>query len=139
MTVTFRIRTTYSKGGRRFSPNVSLGKCSNRLSQDAAAIDGCSRVGFFWRILIPNSRPAIMTVSILAFVTSWNAFLLPLIVLNNPNEWTLPLGVASYQTEYSQDTAAILAFTALGMIPALAFFLAAERRIVGGLSGAVKG
>jgi raffinose/stachyose/melibiose transport system permease protein len=107
--------------------------------EDAAAIDGCSRVGFFWRILLPNSRPAIMTVSILAFVTSWNAYLLPLIVLNNPNEWTLPLGVASYQTEYSQDTAAILAFTALGMIPALLFFLAAERRIVGGLSGAVKG
>lgn len=107
--------------------------------EDAASIDGCSRVGFFWRVLIPNSRPAIMTVSILAFVTSWNAYLLPLIVLNNPNEWTLPLGVASYQTEYSQDTAAILAFTALGMIPALIFFLAAERRIVGGLSGAVKG
>lgn len=107
--------------------------------EDAAAIDGCSRVGFFWRILIPNSRPAIMTVSILAFVTSWNAYLLPLIVFTNPNEWTLPLGVASYQTEYSQDTAAILAFTAVGMIPALIFFLAAERRIVGGLSGAVKG
>ncbi len=107
--------------------------------EDAAAIDGCSRVGFFWRILIPNSRPAIMTVSILAFVTSWNAYLLPLIVFTNPNKWTLPLGVASYQTEYSQDTAAILAFTAVGMIPALIFFLAAERRIVGGLSGAVKG
>ena len=100
---------------------------------------GARAFGFFWRVLLPHSRPAIMTVSILAFVTSWNAFLLPLIVLNDPNEWTLPLGVASYQTQYSQDTAAILAFTAIGMIPALAFFLAAERRIVGGLSGAVKG
>jgi raffinose/stachyose/melibiose transport system permease protein len=107
--------------------------------EDAAAIDGCSRIGFFWRILIPNSRPALMTVAILAVVTSWNAYLLPLIVLNNPSEWTLPLGVASYQTQYSQDTAAILAYTALSMIPALVFFLAAERRIVGGLSGAVKG
>ena len=107
--------------------------------EDAAAIDGCSKIGFFWRILIPLSRPALMTVSILAVVTSWNAFLLPLIVLNDPSEWTLPLGVASYQGEYAQDTAAILAYTALSMVPALVFFLAAERRIVGGLSGAIKG
>ncbi len=107
--------------------------------EDAAAIDGCSKIGFFWRILIPLSRPALMTVSILAVVTSWNAFLLPLIVLNDPGEWTLPLGVASYQGEYAQDTAAILAYTALSMVPALVFFLAAERRIVGGLSGAIKG
>jgi raffinose/stachyose/melibiose transport system permease protein len=107
--------------------------------EDAAAIDGCSKIAFFWRILIPLSRPALMTVAVLAVVTSWNAFLLPLIVLNNPNDWTLPLGVASYQGEYAQDTAAILAYTALSMVPALIFFVAAERRIVGGLSGAVKG
>ena len=107
--------------------------------EDAAAIDGCSKIAFFWRILVPLSRPALTTVSVLAVVTSWNAFLLPLIVLNNPNEWTLPLGVASYQGEYAQDTAAILAYTALSMVPALLFFLAAERKIVGGLSGAIKG
>ena len=107
--------------------------------EDAAAIDGCSRIAFFWRILIPLSRPALMTVAVLAVVTSWNAFLLPLIVLNDPNTWTLPLGVAAYQGEYAQDTAAILAYTALSMVPALLFFVAAERRIVGGLSGAVKG
>lgn len=107
--------------------------------EDAAAIDGCSKVGFFWRILLPLSRPALMTVSILAVVTSWNAFLLPLIVLNNPSDWTLPLGVAQFQTEYASDTAAILAYTALSIVPTLLFFVAAERRIVGGLSGAVKG
>jgi raffinose/stachyose/melibiose transport system permease protein len=107
--------------------------------EDAASIDGCSKLGFFWRVLLPLSRPALMTVAILAVVTSWNAYLLPLIVLNNPGEWTLPLGVTAYQTEYAQDTAAILAYTALSIVPALLFFLTAERRIVGGLSGAVKG
>ena len=107
--------------------------------EDAAVIDGCSRFGFFWRILVPLSRPALTTVSILAFVGSWNAFLLPLLVLTDPNSWTLPLGVANYSTQYTQDTARILAFTALSMLPALAFFVLAERRIVGGLSGAVKG
>jgi raffinose/stachyose/melibiose transport system permease protein len=107
--------------------------------EDAAAIDGCSRFGFFFRVLLPLSKPALMTVSIVAVVLSWNMFLLPLLVLNGTDEWTLPLGVANYSTEYTQDTARILAYTALSMIPALAFFVIAERRIVGGLSGAVKG
>jgi raffinose/stachyose/melibiose transport system permease protein len=107
--------------------------------EDAAAIDGCSRFGFFWRVLLPLSRPALATVSIVAFITSWNYFLLPLLVLTEDAHWTLPLGVANYSTQYSQDTARILAFTALSMLPALGFFLLAERRIVGGLSGAVKG
>jgi raffinose/stachyose/melibiose transport system permease protein len=107
--------------------------------EDAAAIDGCSKFGFFWRIVLPLSRPALMTVAILAVVTSWNLYILPLVVLNDASEWTLPLGVAQYSTEYTQDTAKILAFTALSMIPALVFFLFAERRIVGGLTGAVKG
>ncbi len=107
--------------------------------EEAAVIDGCSRFAFFWRILVPLSRPALTTVSILAFVGSWNAYLLPLLVISDPNRWTLPLGVANYSSQYTQDTARILAFTALSMLPALAFFVFAERRIVGGLSGAVKG
>jgi raffinose/stachyose/melibiose transport system permease protein len=64
---------------------------------------------------------------------------LPLLVFNQPNHFTLPLGVATFQSQYSQDTASILAFTSLSMIPALAFFILAERRIVGGLTGSVKG
>jgi raffinose/stachyose/melibiose transport system permease protein len=107
--------------------------------EDAASIDGCSRVGFFGRIVLPLSLPALVTVGVLAFVASWNAYLLPLLVLSDPASFTLPLGVQNYSTQYSQDTAAILAFTSLAMLPAVAFFTLAERRIVGGLQGAVKG
>jgi raffinose/stachyose/melibiose transport system permease protein len=107
--------------------------------EDAAAMDGCGRLGFFLRVLLPLTRPALVTVIILSVITSWNNFILPLLVLTDPNKWTLPLGVAQYSSEHSADTAGILAFTTLTMIPALLFFLAAERRIVGGLSGAVKG
>lgn len=107
--------------------------------EDAAVIDGASRFTFFWRILIPLSLPALTTVAIVSFVGSWNAFLLPLLVIGSHEHWTIPLGVSNYSTQYTSDTARILAFTALSMLPALAFFLAAERRIVGGLSGAVKG
>jgi raffinose/stachyose/melibiose transport system permease protein len=107
--------------------------------EDAAAIDGCTSFGFFWRVLLPLSRPALMTVIILSVITSWNNFIVPLLVLTEPNHWTLPLGAANYSTEHSADTAGVLAFTTLSIIPALVFFLFAERRIVGGLSGAVKG
>jgi raffinose/stachyose/melibiose transport system permease protein len=73
-------------------------------------------------------------------VTSWNTFLLPLVVLTDSASWTLPLGVTNYSTQYGADTARILAFTTLSMIPALVFYAFAERHLVRGLtSGAVKG
>jgi raffinose/stachyose/melibiose transport system permease protein len=103
--------------------------------EDAAVVDGASRITFFLRVLIPLSRPALLTVSVLAFVTSWNSFLLPLLVFTTPSHFTLPLGVATFQSTYSQDTASVFAFTALSMLPALAFFVLAQRRIVSGLSG----
>jgi raffinose/stachyose/melibiose transport system permease protein len=107
--------------------------------EDAAVVDGATRLGFFWRILLPLSRPALVTVSVLAFITSWNGYLLPLLVFNDQSNFTLPLGVATFQSQYSQDTASILAFTSLSIVPALAFFIFAERHIVGGLTGSVKG
>ncbi|MFI1992963.1 carbohydrate ABC transporter permease [Actinoplanes sp. NPDC020271] len=110
-----------------------------REIEEAAAIDRCSRLGFFWRIVIPLSVPGLVTTGILAFVNSWNSYLLPLFILNDSDSFTLPLGVQAFSSEYSVDTAKVLAFTSLSMIPALAFFSLFERRIVGGLTGAVKG
>lgn len=107
--------------------------------EDAAAIDGAGHFGFFWRIMLPLSGPGLVTVGVLAFVNSWNSFLLPLLVLSDPGSYTLPLGVQNFSTAYSQDTAAVLAFTSLAMLPAMIFFTIAQRRIVGGLTGAVKG
>jgi len=108
--------------------------------EDAAAMDGCGPLGFFFRILLPLSRPALVAVSVLAIVSSWNQFLLPLVMLSDPNNWTLPLGVTNFSTQYTTDTARILAYTTLALIPALAFYLVAERQLVGGLTaGSVKG
>jgi raffinose/stachyose/melibiose transport system permease protein len=107
--------------------------------EDAAVVDGATKLGFFWRVLLPLSAPALTTVAILAFVTSWNFFILPLLVFNNQIHFTLPLGVAAFQSQYSADTARVFAFTALSMLPTLVFFTIAERRIVGGLTGALKG
>ena len=108
--------------------------------EDAALIDGCGTFGFFWRILLPLSRPVLATIAVLTIVASWNQFLLPLVILSDQANWTLPLGVSNFSTQYSSDTARILAYTSLSLVPALVFYLFAERQIVGGLtSGAVKG
>ena len=108
--------------------------------EEAAILDGAGPLRFYWSVLLPLSRPVMSTIAVLTLVTSWNAFLLPLIVLTDPNGWTLPIGVTNYSTQYTTDTARVLAFTTLAMIPALIFYVIAERQIVKGLSaGAIKG
>lgn len=107
--------------------------------EEAASIDGASRLGFFWRMVIPLSLPGVITVGILAFVGSWNGYMLPLFILSDADLFTLPLGVQNFSSQYSVDTARVLAYTSLSMLPALLFFSLFERRIVGGLTGAVKG
>jgi raffinose/stachyose/melibiose transport system permease protein len=108
--------------------------------EDAARVDGCGPFGFFWRILLPLARPALATVSVLAIVSTWNAFFLPLVILNGADQWTLPLGVMNFSTEYSSDQARVLAYTVVAMVPALIFYALAERHIVSGLTGgSVKG
>ena len=107
--------------------------------EEASAIDGASRIGFFFRMAIPLSLPGVVTVAILAFIASWNNYILPLYMLNSASNYTLPLGVQQFSSQYSTDTASVLAFTSMSMLPALIFFAIFQRRIVGGLTGAVKG
>jgi raffinose/stachyose/melibiose transport system permease protein len=108
--------------------------------QDAAYVDGCTAVGFFWRVLLPLSRPALGAVAALVMIASWNEVFLPLLVLDKDNLWTLPLGTMQFRGQYGQDWALVMAFVTLTMIPTFVFYLLAERQIVSGLTaGAVKG
>ena len=108
--------------------------------EEAATLDGCSSFGFFWRVLLPMARPALGTVSVLAVVTSWNNFFLPLLVFTEAQWWTLPNGVQKFQGQYSAEYAKVFAYLVLAMVPALAFYSVAERQLVGGLTaGATKG
>ena len=107
--------------------------------QDAAAIDGCTPLRLYVSVMLPLSRPVLSAVAILAIVMSWNAYLLPLLVLTDRDWWTLPVGVANISAQHTSDTARILAYTSLAMVPALLFYAVAERHIVSGLTaGAVK-
>jgi raffinose/stachyose/melibiose transport system permease protein len=111
-----------------------------REVEEAATIDGCSTFRFFWSVLLPMARPALATVAVLAVVTSWNNFLLPLVVFNNPDWFTISLGVNQFKTEFATDYARVLAYVVSAMIPALAFYAVAERQLIGGFTtGAVKG
>jgi raffinose/stachyose/melibiose transport system permease protein len=108
--------------------------------QDAASIDGCSSFAFFWRILIPLARPALSAVGALTMIVSWNDLLTPLVILDKDSLWTLPLGTMQYQGQYSSDVSLVAAFVTLSAIPAIIFYLFAERQIVAGLTaGALKG
>jgi len=108
--------------------------------QDAAYIDGCNAFDFFRRILLPLARPALSAVAALTMVYSWNDLLAPLVVLNSETLWTLPLGTMQFQGQYGQDWALVAAFVTLSAVPAVIFYLFAERQIVSGLTaGALKG
>ena len=108
--------------------------------EDAAYVDGASPFEFMIRILLPLVRPALAAVAVLTMVTSWNNFFLPLVVLNSESKWTLPLGVTQFQGQYVSDWAKILAYISLALVPAIAFYLIAERQLVAGLTaGSVKG
>jgi raffinose/stachyose/melibiose transport system permease protein len=108
--------------------------------EDDTYFVGGRLIDFFWRVLLPLGRPSLAVVVMLTAVTSWNNFLLPLIVLNDSNLWTVPLGIQQYQGQHATDWELVMAYVSLMMIPALAFYLFAERHLVAGLtSGAVKG
>ena len=107
--------------------------------QEAALIDGAGPLRFYLHVMLPLSRPVLSTVAILTLVTSWNAFLLPLLVLVDSSQHTLPIGVNNISTQFTTDYAVVLAYTTLSMLPALLFYALAERQIVSGLTaGAVK-
>jgi len=108
--------------------------------QDAAYIDGCTNFDFFWRIMLPMVKPALSAVASLVMIASWNDLLVPLVVLNSNDLWTLPLGTMQFQGQYGQDLALVSAFVLLSAIPTVIFYFFAEKQIVSGLTaGAVKG
>jgi raffinose/stachyose/melibiose transport system permease protein len=107
---------------------------------DAALIDGCGYIAYFRHMTLPLSRPILATVGTIAFVHSWNSYLLPLVMLNTDALYPWPLGIMVYQGEYSAEWNLILAFITLTILPTILLFLLAQRHIVAGLTaGAVKG
>lgn len=107
---------------------------------EAALVDGCTYPKFFRFVTLPLSRPILATVGTITFVHSWNAYLVPLVMLNSDAMYPWPLGIMVYQGEYTSDWHLILAFITLTILPTFMLFLLAQKHIIAGLTaGAVKG
>jgi multiple sugar transport system permease protein len=103
--------------------------------EEAAVLDGASRLRVYWRIWMPLAGPAIAAVAIFAFVTSWNYFLWPFIVISGNDMMTVPVGLATVQTSFGIRYAQIMASAVLGGIPVLIVFLFFQRQIAQGIAG----
>jgi putative chitobiose transport system permease protein len=106
---------------------------------DAARVDGASEFRIWWQVLLPIVRPSLAAVAIFTFVTSWNDFLWPSLMLHTRDGMTLPVGLAALQGFFSSDARSIAAGVTLTVIPILTFFIFVQRYFVRGLAGAVKG
>jgi N,N'-diacetylchitobiose transport system permease protein len=109
--------------------------------EEAAMVDGCSRVGAFFRITFPLLAPGFVATGVFGFIYAWNEFTLALVVMTRPDHRTLPLWLSAYaDTNRGTDWGAIMAGSTLIAIPVVIFFLAVQNRMAAGLtSGAVKG
>jgi multiple sugar transport system permease protein len=101
--------------------------------EDAAKIDGCSYPRIFYEIFFKNSKPAIMTLIIFTFMTSWNDFLRPLIFLSKSEFWTLTMGVARFQGRFATQWNQLMAGSLITMIPILILFIFAQRYFIEGI------
>lgn len=107
----------------------------HRELDDAAKIDGCGLLGIFWSIMLPLSRPVLVTVAILSFLGHWNSFLWPLILLKSEENYTVTIGLRyfqSYNTE-SSNLPLLMAASIVALIPCLVIFFVAQRNLIQGV------
>jgi multiple sugar transport system permease protein len=108
--------------------------------EEAAMIDGCSRLGVFVRVLLPLMRPALATIALLTVLNAWNDFLWPLISITDTSNYTLQLGLLTYQGQHHTEWAAVMATNVMVTLPLLVVFLLGQRHFVKSLTfSAVKG
>ena len=111
-----------------------------RELEEAAWIDGCGRLKILWRIVLPLARPALATVAVLTFLTSWNDLIWPLIAINSNERYTLQLGLATFQGQHRTQWSAVMAGNVITVLPVLIAFLLAQKTFIRSLtSSAVKG
>ncbi len=102
--------------------------------RDAARIDGCTHWGVLWRVVMPMSRPTVLTVAIFSYLFIWNDFLWPLLVANNTNMRVIQTGLQAFNGRYLTEWTYWMAGTVMATIPPILLFLAAQKKFISGLS-----
>lgn len=106
---------------------------------DAARVDGCTEFGLFWRVVLPLLRPALGALGVWSFLNSYNSLIWPLIVISNPGDYTLPLGIQALFGATGRQYDLVLAGAVLAAIPSLLVFFVLRKQLLEGLTaGAVK-
>jgi multiple sugar transport system permease protein len=108
--------------------------------EDAALIDGCSRFGVYWRIVIPMLKPALVTLGIITFITVWNSFLWPLVLARDSGLFNLPVALGFFQGQQGTLWAPLMAATAITLVPMILLFISMQQYyvrgfVIGGLKG----
>lgn len=107
---------------------------------EAAEIDGASPWRLFWDIILPMTRPGLITLAVLTFVGNYNSFFWPLVMLRSVNQYTLPVGLLFFDSTYGQATHLLMAAVTMSIVPMIVVFVILQKQIVSGIqSGAVKG
>ena len=108
--------------------------------EEAARIDGCSRLGEWWNVMIPAAKADLITLGMFVFIGTWGEFLWPLVILDDPNLYTLPLGLQQLSSSFSLDWRIVAAGSVVSILPVLLLFILLQRFILPSASGdAVKG
>ena len=108
--------------------------------EEAARIDGCSRLGEWWNVMIPAARADLITLGMFVFIGTWSDFLWPLVILDEPSLYTLPLGLQQLSSSFSLDWRIVAAGSVVSIVPVLLLFVLLQRFILPSASGdAVKG
>jgi multiple sugar transport system permease protein len=102
--------------------------------EEAARIDGASRLGILFKIVLPLSGPALATLAVITFMWTWNDFLWPLITIYNPNNMTIQLGLATFQGAHQSNTNLLMAANVMSMLPVLLLFFFAQRYFIRGIA-----
>ena len=102
--------------------------------EEAAILEGCNRFQVFWYVILPLSKPALATLGIFTFMGAWNDFVGPLVFLDSVEKYTMPVGIALFQTSYYAEYGITLAAAMLCTLPTLIAFLLFQRQIVEGIS-----
>jgi multiple sugar transport system permease protein len=110
-----------------------------RELEEAARIDGCSRMSVFFLVVLPVARPALAALAVITFITAWNDLFWPLVAISSEARYTVQVGLTTFQGQHRADWPAVMAGTVLTTLPVLGVFLFGQRRFVQALTGAVKG
>jgi multiple sugar transport system permease protein len=105
-----------------------------REIEEAAAVDGCGRLRTLWKIVLPLSRPGVVTALIFSFIAAWNEYIVALTLMTDPDKKPLTVGITSYVTAYVQHWNSLFAASVIAIVPVVALFALIERHLVAGLT-----